>query len=231
MFAPSLKAPDAARWLADRIATLKPAAIVNATAFSGKGADGTSPLDAGGVPVFQVALSTSDRAAWDGAERGLSPADLAMHVVLPEVDGRIFAGVASFKEMSAPDPDLQIALARHQPDPERIEAIADRVGVINNGELLIVDDKITLMHELGKRQLVIHLEETIDTMPTTLSSWALELSTDGDQLTYTYDPREPHTGIAELLPAITDAGLLLKDVDTSQSSLEEIFINLVNADS
>ncbi len=128
LFAPSLKAPDAARWLAQRIEDLAPVAIVNATAFSGKGADGASPLDAGGVPVFQVALSTSDRAAWAEAERGLSPADLAMHVVLPEVDGRVFAGVASFKEKGAHDPELQIALAAHQPDADRVAAVADRVA-------------------------------------------------------------------------------------------------------
>ena len=128
LFAPSLKAPDAAVWMRERVAALKPVAIVNATAFSGKGADGSSPLDAGGVPVFQVALATSDRAAWAEAERGLSPADLAMHVVLPEVDGRLFAGVASFKETGAFDADLQIALAAHQPERERIAAIADRVS-------------------------------------------------------------------------------------------------------
>ncbi len=127
LFAPSLKAPEAAGWLADRIAELKPAAIVNATAFSGKGDTGSSPLDAAGVPVFQVALATSTREAWAEAERGLSPADLAMHVVLPEVDGRIFSGVASFKEPGLRDPDLEISLAAHQPDARRIEAIADNV--------------------------------------------------------------------------------------------------------
>ncbi len=128
LFAPSLKAPAAARWMTERIAALRPVAIVNATAFSGKGADGTSPLDAGGVPVFQVALATSTRKAWAEAERGLSPADLAMHVVLPEVDGRLFAGVASFKEPGARDPELEIALAAHQPEAVRISAIADRVA-------------------------------------------------------------------------------------------------------
>ncbi len=97
LFAPSLKAAEPAAWLRRQIAYLRPAAIVNATAFSGKGDDGRSPLDAGGVPVFQVALATSTRNAWAEAERGLSPADLAMHVVLPEVDGRIFGGVASLQ--------------------------------------------------------------------------------------------------------------------------------------
>ncbi|MEO0916029.1 MAG: cobaltochelatase subunit CobN, partial [Pseudomonadota bacterium] len=128
LFAPSLKATEASAWLHAHIAALGPVAIVNATAFSGKGADGTSPLDVAGVPVFQVALSTSDKASWDRSDRGLSPADLAMHVVLPEVDGRIFAGIASFKEQGVFDPDLQIALAAHQPVAERVAAIADRVA-------------------------------------------------------------------------------------------------------
>lgn len=127
LFVPSLKAPEAAGWLRRQVAFHAPDAIVNATAFSGKGEGGTSPLDAGGVPVFQVALATSTREAWDGADRGLSPADLAMHVVLPEVDGRILGGVASFKEAGARDPDLQFARVAHRADEERIAAIADRV--------------------------------------------------------------------------------------------------------
>ncbi len=128
LFVPSLKDSAAAHWLRERIAMLSPAAIVNATAFSGKGADGNSPLDAAGVPVFQVALATSTRSAWKDAVRGLSPADLAMHVVLPEVDGRIFAGVASFKESGDLDADLQSRLVAHRPDPDRIAAIADRAA-------------------------------------------------------------------------------------------------------
>ncbi|WP_299742785.1 cobaltochelatase subunit CobN [uncultured Tateyamaria sp.] len=127
LFAPSLKAPDAAAWMARQIAHLKPTAIVNATAFSGIGANGASPLDAGDVPVFQIALATSTREAWDEAERGLSPTDLAMHVVLPEVDGRLFAGVASFKEPQPRDDDLQFARYAHKADTKRIEMVADRV--------------------------------------------------------------------------------------------------------
>ncbi|MEO0863568.1 MAG: cobaltochelatase subunit CobN, partial [Pseudomonadota bacterium] len=127
LFAPSLKAPEAAAWMARQITHLSPAAIVNATAFSGKGAAGTSPLDAGDVPVFQVALATSTRDAWAEAERGLSPTDLAMHVVLPEVDGRLFAGVASFKEPQPQDEHLQFARYAHAADMGRVDAVADRV--------------------------------------------------------------------------------------------------------
>nr|WP_170538883.1 cobaltochelatase subunit CobN [Ruegeria arenilitoris] len=126
LFAPSLKAAAAAEWLAENIPAMAPAAIINATSFSGKGASGTSPLDVAGVPVFQVALATSRRKAWAEAERGLSPADLAMHVVLPEVDGRISAGVASFKEPGRRDPHLEYSRFAHRPEPGRITAIVDR---------------------------------------------------------------------------------------------------------
>ncbi|WP_413875744.1 cobaltochelatase subunit CobN [Albidovulum sp.] len=128
-FAASLKDAGAADWLRTELARLAPAAIVNATAFSARGADGgPSPLDAPGCPVFQVALSTARRKDWAVSDRGLSPADLAMHVVLPEVDGRIFAGVASFKSPGRRDPDLQYARFAHRADPGRIAAIADRVA-------------------------------------------------------------------------------------------------------
>ena len=128
LFVPSLKAPGAAAFLTAALARIAPAAIVNATAFSGKGADGTSPLDAPGCPVFQLALSTARRRDWAASDRGLSPADLAMHVVLPEVDGRIFAGVASFKSPGKRDPDLQFSRFAHRADAGRIAGVADRVA-------------------------------------------------------------------------------------------------------
>jgi cobaltochelatase CobN len=128
LFAPSLKAPGAAEWMARQVAHLSPVAIVNATSFSGKGKGGASPLDAANVPVFQIALATSGEQAWAVAERGLSPADLAMHVVLPEVDGRLFAGVASFKEPQVPDADLQFARYVHTAHDDRVTAIAKRIA-------------------------------------------------------------------------------------------------------
>jgi len=114
---------------------------------------------------------------------------------------------------------------------EEAEAIADRVGVISNGELLLVDDKLALMHKLGKRQLIIELEESVSSVPEVLHAWALELSTDGGQLTYTYDPLNTDTGISDLIREISEAGLLLKDLKTTQSSLEEIFVSLVKTKS
>jgi len=110
---------------------------------------------------------------------------------------------------------------------EEAEAIADRVGVINQGELLLVDDKQALMHKLGKRQLRIELESTLSAVPDSLLSWKLELTQQGECLTYTYDPHKSHTGIHELLQAVTDAGLVIKDVHTVQTTLEEIFVSLV----
>ncbi|WP_299957334.1 cobaltochelatase subunit CobN [uncultured Roseobacter sp.] len=146
LFVPSLKAPQAAGWLRRQVAHLKPAAIVNATAFSGKEEDGTSPLDAGEVPVFQVALATSTRAAWAEAERGLSPTDLAMHVVLPEVDGRLMGGVASFKEPGVRDADLEYSRFAHAPDADRIDAIADRVhGWLTLARTPITERRVALV--------------------------------------------------------------------------------------
>lgn len=127
LFAPTLKNPEAAAWISETLTVLKPDAIVNATAFSGKGADGTSPLDATDAPVFQMALATSRKKAWSDSERGLAPADLAMHVVLPEVDGRLFAGVGSFKEPGKKDPALEYARFGHRAHLGRIQALADKV--------------------------------------------------------------------------------------------------------
>ena len=129
LFATSLKDGTAAAWMSAELARLKPSAILNATAFSARGSDGAaSPLDTTGCPVFQVALSTARRKDWAASDRGLSPADLAMHVVLPEVDGRIFAGVVSFKQPAPRDADLQFSRFVHRADPARVAAVADRVA-------------------------------------------------------------------------------------------------------
>jgi cobaltochelatase CobN len=128
VFVTSLKAAGVADWLRAHFAQHPPAAIVNATAFSAVGDDGTTPFDAAACPVFQVALSTARREDWAESLRGLSPGDLAMHVVLPEVDGRLFAGVVSFKSAAERDPDLQFAHLAHRPDDERVAAVAARVA-------------------------------------------------------------------------------------------------------
>lgn len=127
LFVPSLKASNVVQWMRGALCKITPVALVNATAFSARGDDGSSPLDAPGCPVFQVALSTARKRDWSASDRGLSPADLAMHVVLPEVDGRIFAGVTSFKSPGRRDPDLQFSRFAHRADTGRINAIVERI--------------------------------------------------------------------------------------------------------
>ncbi|WP_108500680.1 cobaltochelatase subunit CobN [Paracoccus indicus] len=123
-FAPSLKAPGFNEWLRGSLPEA-PAVIVNATGFS-YGQNGA--FDDFDSPVFQVALSTNRRREWRNAERGLSPSDLAMNVVLPEVDGRILAGVISFKSPAKRDPDLQYSRFAHRPDAALVEAAVDRIA-------------------------------------------------------------------------------------------------------
>ncbi|WP_425102373.1 cobaltochelatase subunit CobN [Tropicibacter sp. S64] len=146
LFVPSLKAPEARGWLERQTRAYAPDAIVNATAFSGKGAGEASPLDAGEGPVFQVALATSTRDAWAEAERGLSPADLAMHVVLPEVDGRLMGGVVSFKQPGVRDPDLQFSRYAHSADADRIAVVVARVrGWIDLAAKPVADRRVALV--------------------------------------------------------------------------------------
>jgi len=112
---------------------------------------------------------------------------------------------------------------------EEAEEIADRVGIISNGELVLVGDKKTLMHELGKKQLILDLKHPIVDLPEILAKYALEISPDGNQLTYTYDTHSTRTGITALLQSLHEAGLSMKDLKTRQTSLEEIFVNLVRS--
>jgi cobaltochelatase CobN len=127
-FMPSLKAPGVGLWLGSHLDAMPPAVIVNVTAFSAKNEQGATPFDDAGCPVFQVALSTARRREWAQSARGLSPADLAMHVVLPEVDGRLFAGVVSFKSPGRRDPDLQFSHFAHRADADRVAAAARRIA-------------------------------------------------------------------------------------------------------
>jgi len=113
---------------------------------------------------------------------------------------------------------------------EEAEQLADRIGVINNGELILVQDKTRLMKELGKKQLVLILSESLRSVPDDLSDYQLELSEDGMELTYHYDTKRERTGITSLLGALNEAGIRFNDLNTSQSSLEEIFVGLVHQD-
>jgi cobaltochelatase CobN len=127
LFATSLKDPESDGWLRQWIAKIAPDAIINATAFSARSDGGAgSPFDVVDAPVLQVALAGSSRELWAESDRGLSPADLAIHVVLPELDGRLFAGVASFKQVETTDPELGYARTIHRGDDDRIRAIVGR---------------------------------------------------------------------------------------------------------
>ena len=110
---------------------------------------------------------------------------------------------------------------------EEAEAIADRIGVINKGALLLVEPTAQLMQRLGKKELQIDLAEPMSEIPASLSSLPLEIGADGSSLVYTYDTTAERTGITHLLSDLSDAGLVLRDLQTRQSSLEDIFVDLV----
>jgi len=120
---------------------------------------------------------------------------------------------------------VTIILTTHYID--EAEEMADRIGVINKGEIILVQDKTELMRKLGRKQLTLHLEHPVERIPTALSAYSLEIAESGAALIYTYDEHSDRTGIAALLQALTEAGIRFKDVHTTQSSLEDIFVTLV----
>lgn len=111
---------------------------------------------------------------------------------------------------------------------EEAEQLADRVGVINNGEIIIVEEKDKLMREFGKKQLMLHLYEELQEIPLALANYHLELGEDKHALTYTYDTKGEHTGITDLINDLRRSGIRFNDLQTTQSSLEDIFVDLVN---
>ena len=125
------------------------------------------------------------------------------------------------------DSGVTIILTTHY--IEEAEEMADRIGVINRGELILVEDKDVLMRKLGKKQLTVQLREPLKALPAALASDALNLSADGLDLTYSFDAQSEETGIADLLKRLGDHGIDFKDLHTEESSLEEIFVNLVRA--
>ena len=110
---------------------------------------------------------------------------------------------------------------------EEAEQIADRIGVINHGDIVLVQDKVSLMRELGSKQLVLDLQDPLAAIPVELESYDLAITRDGMELVYTYDSQAERTGIASLLGDLSRAGIRFHDVKTTQSSLEDIFVNLV----
>ena len=113
---------------------------------------------------------------------------------------------------------------------EEAEAIADRVGVIDNGQMIIVDETKSLISQMGKKKLTIFLQDAVTELPTSLADYKLELANDGLSLAYSYDTEAKQTGITNLLQMIKDSGMKLSDLKTEQASLEDIFVSLVNKD-
>ena len=112
---------------------------------------------------------------------------------------------------------------------EEAEEMADRIGVINKGEIILVEDKTVLMRKLGKKQLTVHLKEPMAALPAVLDDPHLALANDGADLVYTFDAQAEDTGIADLLKRLAEQGIEFKDLKTDQSSLEDIFVSLVRA--
>jgi ABC-2 type transport system ATP-binding protein len=112
---------------------------------------------------------------------------------------------------------------------EEAEEMADRIGVINKGEIILVEDKANLMQKLGKKRLKLHLQGRIDGVPAALAHYHLQLSDDGCELIYDYDTKGERTGITSLLGDLRDAGIRFSDLDTVTNSLEDIFVSLVRA--
>jgi ABC-2 type transport system ATP-binding protein len=111
---------------------------------------------------------------------------------------------------------------------EEAEDMADRVGVINKGEIILVEDKAELMRKLGKKRLILYLQKKLDVLPATLGAHALTLSASGSELVFTYDTQAGRTGVTALLSDLNKAGIPFRDLQTEQSSLEDIFVGLVS---
>lgn len=124
------------------------------------------------------------------------------------------------------DEGVTIILTTHY--IEEAEEMADRIGIINKGELMLVEDKDVLMRKLGEKRLFLHLTAPIEAIPTALEPYELMLTNEGTTLIYTYDKQREGTDVTQLLDAVEAAGLRFRDLDTRQNSLEEIFVNLVN---
>jgi len=124
------------------------------------------------------------------------------------------------------DTGVTIILTTHY--IEEAEEMADRIGVIRKGELILVEEKAELMRKLGKKQLTLQLQQPLSQLPEGLDGRELALSGDGCELTYTYDAQGARIGIPDLLKDLSDAGIRFKDLHTTQSSLEDIFVSLVS---
>ena len=124
------------------------------------------------------------------------------------------------------DTGVTIILTTHY--IEEAEEMADRVGVISKGELIVVEEKSVLMKKLGRKELTLNLSEVMETIPSELADWNLTLQAEGHELLYAFDANAERTGVPSLLRRMSDLGIGFKDLNTRQSSLEDIFVSLVH---
>jgi ABC-2 type transport system ATP-binding protein len=110
---------------------------------------------------------------------------------------------------------------------EEAEQMADRIGIINKGQIIVIEDKAELMHKLGRKQLTLHLHDRLEAILAALAVYQLTLAGDGGELVYTYDSQGERTGITALLADLSTAGIRFRDLHTTESSLEDIFVELV----
>lgn len=125
------------------------------------------------------------------------------------------------------DQGVTIILTTHY--IEEAEEMADRVGIIHDGEIIRVQEKHSLMHQLGKKELTLHLQQSLTHIPYSLAAFDLSLSSSGQELVYTYDTVSEHNNISSLLQALSDLGIIYTDLETKQSSLEDIFVTLLKS--
>ncbi|MCG8490775.1 MAG: cobaltochelatase subunit CobN [Sneathiellales bacterium] len=212
LFVGSLKNKKTVNWLEKQLPELDPKAIVNMTAFSARADDGALPFDSISAPVFQIALSSAEQKKWEKSSKGLAPADLAMFVAMPEIDGRIFAGLSSFKEAAPWDEDLQFTRLRHAANENSIERTVKRVlGWLDLAQKPAQDRKIAIIVSSypGKGYQMAHAVglDTIASLETLL----IHLKKEGYQV-------KPQNSLAEALKN----GTLSLSLNDYKKHLEEL---------
>jgi cobaltochelatase CobN len=210
LFVPSLKDKDAATFIREALQQLAPAVIVTTTAFAAGGAGETSPLDAVDAPVLQVVIATTRRLAWQESPRGLGPADLAMHVVLPELDGRVLAGAVAFKDALPKDDALAFAAFASRPEPDRVALVADRIAALVRLQGMQRAERriAVLMPDYpaagGRAGYAVGLD-----VPASIMALLADLSAAGYRVSHS--PKDPSALLEELAAGMSQPGLPLAD--------------------
>jgi cobaltochelatase CobN len=213
LFVTSLKDREASAFLRQALERLKPSMIVTMTAFAaGSGTDEPTPLEAPGVPVFQVVSAITKRAAWRNSARGLGAADLAMHVVLPELDGRVLAGVIAFKDALPAQAGLAFSAFASRPEPDRVAMVADRIAAHILLRALPASERrvAILMPDYpgapGRTGYAVGLD-----VPASVIALLEDLSAAGYAVSGA--PKTPRELLDALLPGANDAALAIEDYE------------------